>query len=76
MLYPIPITGNFYLIFCCGYIVIELADHREVGYSNQSKYASWIGGSIIGSSSAYKDLKITRQEWEENGQNIIETKYY
>lgn len=63
-------TGNF------GVNVVPNSVSREAGYTNQSKYAAWIGGSIIGSMDTYKDIKITRQEWEENADSIVETKCY
>lgn len=41
----------------------------------QRKFAPWIGGSIMGSFDTYhKSLKITRQEWEENPDLVLNTK--
>lgn len=50
--------------------------NREAGYTSQRKYAAWIGGSIFSSLETYKELKITRQEWEENADAILQTKCY
>ena len=56
--------------------VVPNSLNREAGYTKQSKYAAWIGGSIFGSMETYKDIKISRQEWEENADSVIETKCY
>ena len=51
--------------------------HRESGYTNQRKYAPWIGGSLLGSFDTYhKSMKITRQEWEENGEVVLDIKNF
>eukprot|EP00607_Mallomonas_marina_P005020 CAMPEP_0182425952 /NCGR_PEP_ID=MMETSP1167-20130531/12437_1 /TAXON_ID=2988 /ORGANISM="Mallomonas Sp, Strain CCMP3275" /LENGTH=380 /DNA_ID=CAMNT_0024607055 /DNA_START=166 /DNA_END=1308 /DNA_ORIENTATION=+ len=54
--------------------VIPDSYYREPGYTIQRKIAPWIGGSIISSLSTYKQLKITRQEWEESKEACIQTK--
>ena len=56
--------------------VVPNSYYRESGYTNQRKHAAWIGGSIFSSLDTYKDLKITRQEWEENAEAILQTKCY
>lgn len=57
--------------------VMPSAAHRESGYTYQRKYASWIGGSIMSSLESFKDLRITRQEWEEgSGENALLTKCF
>lgn len=45
--------------------------HSEPGYTNQRKFAPWIGGSIFSSLESYKQLHITRQEWEESGDGVL-----
>jgi actin, other eukaryote len=47
---------------------------REAGFTTQRRYAAWIGGSIISSLNSYKHLRITRTEWEESSDNILQTK--
>jgi len=54
--------------------VIPDSTYREPGYTTQRKTAPWIGGSIIASLSTYKQLKVTRQEWEESKDACIQTK--
>jgi actin-related protein len=50
---------------------------RERGYSLQRKYAAWIGGSLLGSFDTYhRNLKITRQEWEENPDVVLNTRSF
>ena len=40
------------------------------------KTANWIGGSIISAIGTFKDLAITRAEYDEEGPTIIELKSY
>lgn len=48
---------------------------REPGYTLQRKHAAWIGGSLMSSFETYhKTLKISRQEWEENHEEILSLK--
>jgi len=57
--------------------VMPSAAFSERGYTYQRKFASWIGGSIMTSLESFKDLKITRQEWEEGiGENALLTKCF
>ena len=48
---------------------------KERGYTVQRKYGAWVGGSILSSLELYHKLKITRQEWEECGENCLFLKY-
>jgi actin-related protein len=55
--------------------VVPTTHYRESGYTQQRKFAPWIGGSILGSFETYhKSLKITKQEWEENADVVLSTK--
>jgi len=50
---------------------------RERGYNTQRKFASWIGGSIFASLPTFGQVKITKQEWEEQGgKSIIHNKCF
>lgn len=42
----------------------------------ERKYASWIGGSILASSDSFKTSWITKEEYEEQGEIIVNTKCY
>lgn len=42
---------------------------RESGYTSQRKIAAWIGGSIVSSLDTFRQIKITRQEYEESQEN-------
>eukprot|EP01038_Epipyxis_sp_PR26KG_P007604 gene7604-10354_t len=56
--------------------VIPTSEYREKGYSGQRMHAAWIGGSLMGSFDTYhKNLKITRQEWEENRDLMLHTRF-
>jgi len=44
---------------------------RERGYNTQRKFGSWIGGSIFASLPTFSQVKITKQEWEEQGGKSI-----
>jgi actin-related protein len=57
-----------------GVRVVPSSDYREAGFTTQRRYAAWIGGSIIGSLDSYKQLKITRQGWDEEGPSILQTR--
>ena len=71
MLYPAVLT-QFIIV-----VVIVAPITREKGYSMQRKYAPWIGGSLIGSFETYhKTLKITRQEYDENPDMVLNTKCF
>jgi actin len=45
--------------------VMPSSYHRESGYTNQRKHAAWQGGSIFASFESFKNLRVTRQEFEE-----------
>lgn len=49
--------------------------YSEAGYTSQRKFAAWIGGSIVASLETFRQMKITRQEWEENPQSCTSAKY-
>jgi len=55
--------------------VIPHTKHSERGYTSQRKHAAWTGGSILSSFGTYhKHLKITKQEWEENPDAMLNIK--
>lgn len=57
--------------------VIPSSNYNERGYTLQRKHAAWIGGSLIGSFDTYhKNLKISRQEWEENPDAVVNIKSF
>ncbi|KAG9409778.1 hypothetical protein AC1031_020089 [Aphanomyces cochlioides] len=49
---------------------------RERGYNTHRKIAAWIGGSMFASLPTFQDMQITRQEWEENQESILERKCF
>ena len=49
---------------------------RERGYNTHRKIASWIGGSILASLSTFRDLQISKQEWEEHHEAILHRKCF
>ncbi|ETV72667.1 hypothetical protein H257_12412 [Aphanomyces astaci] len=49
---------------------------RERGYNTHRKMAAWIGGSMFASLPTFKDIQITRQEWEEYHESIIDRKCF
>lgn len=62
-------------MYCNLALVHIFTRYREKGYTLQRKFAPWIGGSLMGSFDTYhKSLKITRQEWEENPDMVLNTK--
>lgn len=55
--------------------VIPNSKYSESGYTFQRRTAAWIGGSIVASiQDTYKEIKITKQEWDEEKENCILTK--
>ena len=42
----------------------------------ERKYAAWIGGSIISSISKFEGILITKDEYEEYGENIVRRKCF
>lgn len=55
--------------------VIPSSNHREAGFTSQRKIAPWIGGSIVASLDTFKQMKITRQEWEEDPDACTRAKF-
>lgn len=55
--------------------VIPTSTYREAGFTTQRRIAAWIGGSIVASLDNFRQMKITRQEWEENADSCVRTKF-
>ncbi|CAN0383619.1 unnamed protein product, partial [Laminaria digitata] len=51
--------------------VIPHPTSHEPGYNAQRKHAPWIGGSMLASLSPFKQLQVTRQEYEDGGESVI-----
>ncbi|KAF1333602.1 Actin-like protein, partial [Globisporangium splendens] len=49
---------------------------RERGYNAQRKIAAWVGGSMFASLSTFRDIHITKQEWEEYHEAILDRKCF
>ncbi|KAF0694016.1 Aste57867_15075 [Aphanomyces stellatus] len=49
---------------------------RERGYNTHRKIAAWIGGSMFASLPTFKDIQITRQEWDEYHESILDRKCF
>lgn len=57
--------------------VVPNSHYSESGYTHQRRIAAWIGGSILSSiTDTYKEIKITKQEWDEEKENSILTKSF
>lgn len=57
--------------------VIPNSKYSESGYTHQRRIASWVGGSIVSSiQDTYREIKITKQEWDEEKENSILTKSF
>lgn len=56
--------------------VMPSSFHRESGYTNQRKYAAWQGGSIFASFESFKNLRVTRQEFEEGVESSLLAKCF
>lgn len=56
--------------------VLPSSSFKEPGYSYQRKYAPWIGGSVVASLENFKNIRITRQEYEEDAESAIKTKIF
>jgi len=56
--------------------VLPSSSFKEAGYSYQRKFAPWIGGSLIASLENFKNIRITRQEYEEDADSAIKTKIF
>lgn len=49
---------------------------RERGYNSQRRVAAWVGGSMLASLSTFQDMHITKQEWEEYHEAILDRKCF
>lgn len=49
---------------------------RERGYNSQRRVAAWVGGSMIASLGTFRDIHITKQEWEEYHEAILDRKCF
>ncbi|KAG3198291.1 hypothetical protein PC128_g6143 [Phytophthora cactorum] len=49
---------------------------RERGYNSQRKIAAWVGGSMFASLDTFRDIHITKQEWEEYHEAILDRKCF
>ncbi|DAZ95129.1 TPA: hypothetical protein N0F65_009760 [Lagenidium giganteum] len=49
---------------------------RERGYNSQRRIAAWVGGSMFGSLPTFRDIHITKQEWEEYHEAILDRKCF
>lgn len=47
----------------------------ERGYNSQRKHAPWIGGSLFASLESFREVRITKQEWEDDD-NVIHRKTF
>lgn len=48
----------------------------ERGYNSQRKHAAWIGGSMFASLDTFKQVRITKQEWEDCDESIVHRKSF
>jgi len=56
--------------------VMPSSARSESGYTHQRKFAAWTGGSIFASLESFKQLLVTRQEWEESADAALLTKCF
>ena len=56
--------------------VMPSSTHSESGYTHQRKFAAWAGGSIFASLDSFKQLCVTKQEWEESADAALLTKCF
>ena len=56
--------------------VLPSSKYRESGYTQQRKYAAWTGGSIFASFESFKDLRVTKQEWEDGAETALLAKCF
>lgn len=59
-----------------GFSVVPDAHVRERGYNAQRKIAAWVGGSMLASLGTFRDMHITKQEWEEYHEAILDRKCF
>eukprot|EP00108_Taenia_solium_P003388 TsM_000061700 transcript=TsM_000061700 gene=TsM_000061700 len=48
----------------------------KVNGSEKRNFAAWIGASILGSLNAFKDMIVTKEEYEEMGPRIVHRKCF
>jgi actin len=53
----------------------ELENSIKINAENERAYSSWIGASIICSISNFQQMWISKNDYEENGKNVIHKKY-
>ncbi len=56
--------------------VMPSSFYKESGYTNQRKHAAWQGGSIFASFDTFKQLRVTRQEFEEGAESSLLAKCF
>ncbi|TYZ61394.1 hypothetical protein PybrP1_002641 [[Pythium] brassicae (nom. inval.)] len=49
---------------------------RERGYNSQRRVAAWVGGSMLASLGTFRDMHITKQEWDEYHEAILDRKCF
>lgn len=56
--------------------VVPDPDVRERGYNSHRRLAAWIGGSMFASLPTFKDIHVSKQEWEEYHEAILDRKCF
>ena len=56
--------------------VMPSSFYKESGYTNQRKHAAWQGGSIFATFDSFKQLRVTRQEFEEGAETSLLAKCF
>mmetsp|Transcript_18969 Transcript_18969/g.30639 ORF Transcript_18969/g.30639 Transcript_18969/m.30639 type:complete len:91 (+) Transcript_18969:3-275(+) len=51
--------------------VVPSAAGHEPGYSAQRRHAAWVGGSMFASLPTFEMVRVTKQEWEDNGEKSV-----
>lgn len=59
-----------------GLCIVPDAKVRERGYNAHRKIAAWLGGSMFASLATFRDIHITKQEWEEYHEAILDRKCF
>lgn len=49
----------------------SMKEEIKVIASNERKFSTWIGGSVLSTLSSFKSKWITKKDYEENGSKII-----
>lgn len=52
----------------------EVQDIVELEAANDRNYSVWVGGSLMSSLNSFQQMWITRAEYDEHGQNIVQRK--